>query len=219
MNRCTPKNLDLSIYVTVEAAWKCLERRFGNPLLVSSTIMDSFLDLQPEDVEGSNEEMQLASLENILLRLTKQLTEVEELHQLQENPAAIKKIGQLLPRSYARVWSSCPDAKEATREVVGVADKRDIAKAHYQALFKFIETTVDNLHTQSPWLLQPSKGNKGNKSATARPGKTTYTNAFTSNREAESGETSAEKAQKKLKEKQEEYGPCPACGKSHTFKG
>ena len=219
MNRCTPKSIDLSIYVKVEAAWRCLERKYGNPLLVSSTMLDSFLELQPEDVEGSNEEMQLASLENILLRLTKQLTEVGEIHQLVENPAAIKKMGQLLPRSYGRVWSSCPEAKEATREVAGVADKRDMAKAHYDALFEFIESTVDNLHTQSPWLLQPQKSAKGNKSGSMKPGKTTYTNAFTGNRETDSGGDGADKAQKRLKEKQEQYGPCPACGKGHTFKG
>ena len=46
----------------------------------------------PEDVPGATEEIQLGQLENIILKLYKQLSEVEELHQLTENPAAVKKI-------------------------------------------------------------------------------------------------------------------------------
>ena len=82
MNRCTPKNLDLSIYDKVEDVWQELGRLYGNPLTISSSVMENFLDMRPSDVPGETEESQLAHLEKTLYRLNKRLGKVDEVHQL-----------------------------------------------------------------------------------------------------------------------------------------
>ena len=74
---------------------------------------------------------------------------------------------------------------------------------------------MDNIHTQSPWLLQPPKGKKpGKPDKTGRPANV---NAFIGSQTGDS--TTQEQRDKAMKDKQAVYGPCPACGKSHTFKG
>ena len=214
LNRCTPKSIDLSIYDSVDDIWRELGRLYGNPLTISSSIMDKFLELKPQDVEGETEELQLANLEKILYKLRKQLKQVDELQQLTESAASVKQVIKLLPRPFARVWAASPEAKETTREVAGLAEKRDVAKAQYEALATFIHETVDNLHTQSPWLLMPPPSKKDDK----KGGKNQRNiNAATTGRKDRPDDKPTDQA--RLKEKQTEYGPCPACGKGHTFKG
>ena len=58
--------------------------------MVSSNMLDQFLQLLPDNLDGQTEEMQLASLVVVILKLVKQLTKVRELHQLVENPAALQ---------------------------------------------------------------------------------------------------------------------------------
>ena len=108
LNRCTPKNPDLSIYDEVDQVWRELGRLYGNPFTISSTIMDEVLDMKPEDIQGETEELQLANLEKLICRLTKRLREVDELHQLVESAAAVKQLVKLVPRSFSRVWASSP---------------------------------------------------------------------------------------------------------------
>ena len=119
MNQCTPKNLDLSIYDKVEDVWRELGRLYGNPLTISSSVMENFLDMRPSDVPGKTEESQLAHLEKTLYRLNKRLGEVDEVHQLHESAAAVKQIVKLLPRSFARVWAASPEAKQASTLIAG----------------------------------------------------------------------------------------------------
>lgn len=116
--------------------------------------MDNFLQLQPSD----------GGLENIILKLYnyKQLNEVDKIHQLTENPSVFKKIIQLMPQPFARVWSASPEAKDATQQFSGVAEKRDVARAHYQAVTTFISDMVDNLYSQSQWLMEPPKDKSKN---------------------------------------------------------
>ena len=91
-----------------------------------------------------------------------------------------------------------------------------MARAHYQAVTTFISETVDNLYSQSPWLMEPPKekpkntrgGGRDANLFTGKPGKDT---------DSDSGDKAA-RDQAKLKEMQAKYGPCPACHKGHTFK-
>ena len=69
LNRCTPKNLDLSIYDEVDQIWRELGRLYGNPLTISSSIMDGFLDMKPHDIEGDTEELQFANLKKLICKL------------------------------------------------------------------------------------------------------------------------------------------------------
>ena len=214
LNRCTRKSIDLSIYDSVEDIWRELGRLYGNPLTISSAIMDKFLEMKPHDIQGETEELQLANLEKVLYKLRKQLKQVDELQQLTESAASVKQIIKLLPRPFARIWAASPEAKESTREVAGLAEKRDVAKAQYDALTTFIHETVDNLHTQSPWLLLPPPSKKDDKRTPGGRNQRSL-NAVTGSKETDERHTD----QAKLKEKQAAYGPCPACKKGHTFKG
>ena len=122
-----------------------------------------------------------------------------------ESAAAVKQLVKLVPRSFARVWAAFPEAKEATIQVAGTAERRDQAKAQYTALATFISETVDNLHTQSPWLLIPPPP-KVNNNPRNKGGKI---NAFTGNKEKVNERKGEDKPtdMEKLKAKQAEYGP------------
>ncbi len=100
-----------------------------------------------------------------------------------------------------------------------LADKRDMTKAHYDALFDFIQSSVDNIHNQCPWLLHPPKDAHSKKPPKGDKVRKSNVNAFTGS--GTSGDTSATTDQnlKAMRDKQAEYGPCPACNQSHTFKG
>ena len=43
LNRKTPKEDDLTIFETPEEAWRYLDGKYSNPLVVSSTLIDEFL--------------------------------------------------------------------------------------------------------------------------------------------------------------------------------
>ena len=90
-----------------------------------------------------------------------------------------------------------------------------MARAHYHAVTTFISETVDNLYSQSPWLMEPPKEKPKNNRGGKREA-----NLF-NGKPAKSGNgdhgDNAAKDQAKLKEKQAEYGPCPGCGKGHIF--
>ena len=62
LNRCLPKSVNLSIYDSVDDIWRELGRLYGNPLTISSSIMDKFLDLKPHNINGETKDIQLANL-------------------------------------------------------------------------------------------------------------------------------------------------------------
>ena len=124
----------------------------------------------------------------------------------------------MIPRPFARVWAASSEAKDATREMSGLAEKRDAARAQYDAVCTFIHDTVDALHSQSPWLLIPPSS-KENKNKRHPNGKIHNLNAATRGREAGDSGDPKPSDQERMKAKQSEYGPCPACNRGHTFKG
>ena len=100
MQRCTPVADDLRICETMEDVWHLMDRKYANSLVVSNEVLDGFLALRPHRIPGRNEECKLLNLSQAIQRLKKQLTGVQEEHQLTENIVSVRQILKLIPDIY-----------------------------------------------------------------------------------------------------------------------
>ena len=85
--------------------------------------------------------------------------------------------------------------------MAGGGDKRTMAKANYDALYEFIASTVDNLHTQSPWLLQPPKTTQGWRLPKGDKPRVANLNAFMGASQGGSTAPQTDEQRKRMKEK------------------
>ena len=97
MQRCTPVADDLRICEAMEDVWHLMDQKYANSLVVSNEVLDGFLSLRPHRIPGRNEECKLLNLSQAIQRLKKQLTGVQEEHQLTENIVSIHQILKLIP--------------------------------------------------------------------------------------------------------------------------
>ena len=212
LNKKTPKADDLTIFTTAAEAWDYLDQKYANPLVVSSTLIDQFLNTKV--IPGPNEETKLANLRHMVMKLIVNLRVVKQEFQMTRNLSVLNHCVKLMPERYCRDFSKCRQMHE--QQLGNALAPEDVAKNLWECLDKFLKEERLRITTYTPWLILDSKETKEVKKPAAK------VNAVKTNASkppaASASSSSSGGLPDKVKKMQAEYGNCPQCQKPHTWK-
>ena len=146
LNKKTPKCDDLTIFTTAKECWDYLDQKYANPLVVSSTLVDKFLNTKT--LQGANEETKLSNLRHMVMKLHVNLKVVNQDFHLTRNLSVLNHCVKLLPERYCREFSR---AREQHAAAHGEIAPQDMAKALWECLEKFLREEKNRISNFTPW--------------------------------------------------------------------
>lgn len=102
LNKHTPKNIDLRNVTSTSEAWMRLDAKYGNPVNVSATLIQDFINLT---LKSRTEASKVVELRDEVMNLYNDLRATKEDSQLTSNTYLLNQIVYKMPRKYQETFS------------------------------------------------------------------------------------------------------------------
>ena len=204
LQKKTPDEIDLSSCATVDDAWTLFTNKYASPTLVSHETIMGFQNWKP-DAKG--EVSKLVQIEHKLKTMHRDLVAVAQGKQITENLFLLSAVIKMIPNKYQQDLVKLRTEKEETERY-----------SMWKVLMEFLDLKRKEIEKYTPWDLDDKSEKKDD-------GKGKSCDICKSKQHLrkdcpkKAGATSLNiKDEKKFKEKQAEYGPCPMCKEGHSFR-
>ena len=207
LEKRTPKEIDLSICVTLEEAWQMLDDKYACPTTVSSKLVQFYMDTK---LKGKSDASKLVEINHNLVTLYNDLVAVNQEEQVTGNTFLLNTTIRWIPEKYQRELHMVRRMKKETP-----------GETLWKILSRFLQDTVQDEQMYSPWHLEENTQKEN-------PSKKLCFKCQSSNHESRNCPSSgarkkinALKIQDKAKfdRFKAETGACPICkAELHTWK-
>ena len=140
LEKRTPKEVDLSICLTLEEAWQLLDDKYACPTTVSSKLVQVYMDTK---LKGKSDASKLVEINHNLVTLYNDLVAVKQEEQVTGNTFLLNTTIRWIPEKYQRELHM---VRRMKKEMPG--------ETLWKILSKFLKDTVQDEQMYSPWHLE-----------------------------------------------------------------